>query len=302
MDRTVGFIGLGNMGWNMASHLARSGYEVLGYDAKADTMERFANETGSRVPALADLAEASLIWTMLPTGQVVREVLTGGGERSLARSLRPGTLMIDTTSSPPELTRSLGALLAEAGVSLMDAGVSGGHRGAIEGNLVFMVGCDDEALFERAQKPFSTMSRNIFRLGPLGSGHTMKSLNNFVSAACFSATCEAMILGERLGLDPAALTEVLKVSTGSNDAVTRTIPKILDGSFRKTFSLGLFTKDIRIAEELAAGAGAAAPLVSLVHRRMAEALAAYGPDVDHSFAFKHWRAGMSGTPPDNEAP
>lgn len=292
-DEVIGFIGLGNMGWNMASHLARSGYEVIGYDANEETARRFAAERGAEPPALLDLARATVIWTMLPTGDIVRDVLTSGGGKSLLAALRPGTLHIDTTSSPPASTRDLGAVERESGVTLVDCGVSGGHRGAVEGNLVFMVGGDDPVAVQRAEVLLGSLGNKTFLLGGLGLGHTMKSINNAISAACFAATCEGLILGHELGLDLATMLDVVNVSTGQNDAAARSIPKIIDESYRRTFSLGLFTKDVRIAKELAGSAGAAAPVLDLVHARLSEAIDVYGYDVDHTFAFKLWQSQRS---------
>ena len=291
---TIGFIGLGNMGWNMASHLAAAGHEVIAYDANEETSRRFATEHGAEPPALLDLARASVIWTMLPTGDVVRDVLTSGGSESLLSALKPGTLHIDTTSSPPASTRQLSALESEFGVKLVDCGVSGGHRGAIEGDLVFMIGGDDPASVQHAQTLLGAMGNKMVVLGGSGLGHTMKTINNAVSAACFAATCEGLILGQELGLELDTMLDVLSVSTGQNDAASRSVPKIIDGSFRRTFSLGLFTKDVRITKDLAGSSGVQAPVLGLVHDRMSEAIDTYGYDVDHTFAYKLWRSQRSG--------
>ena len=293
MKEVIAFIGLGNMGWNMAGHLARSGFEVLGFDQNPEIRDRFAAEhSAGRVSTKADASRATVVMTMLPTGPVVRQVMVG--DDGLLPQLRPGTLFIDTTSSPPDSTRELGRLLAQSGITMMDAGVSGGHRGAIEGNLVFMVGCDDAAAVERARPVLSVMSNKIFVLGGLGAGHTMKTINNFVSAAGFVAACEALVLGTQQGLDPATVIDVLNVSTGRNDSTERSMPKIIDGSFRRTFSLGLFTKDLKIAAELARENGVTAPLTDIVYRRMADAMAEVGPDVDHTAAYKVWSTQVRG--------
>ncbi|WP_236795520.1 NAD(P)-dependent oxidoreductase [Amycolatopsis sp. GM8] len=296
-DRVIGFIGLGNMGWNMASHLAKSGYEVLGFDANLERTKAFAAERGTEPPELADLARASVIWTMLPTGDVVRDVLAPSEGEGLLAALSPGTLHIDTTSSPPWLTKELGEIEQKHGVALVDCGVSGGHRGAIEGDLVFMLGGDDQDAVRRAQVLLAVMSSKIVVLGALGRGHAMKSINNAVSAACFAATCEGLILGQKLGLELETMLDILSVSTGQNDAASRSVPKIIDGSFRKTFSLGLFTKDVKIARDLAESASVEAPIAGLVYDRMASAIAEYGGDVDHTYAYKSWASQNGGDAP-----
>ena len=116
-DNAIGFIGLGNMGYPMAGHLAKAGFTVLAYDAIAAQTERFAHEFSTRRPErLADLAQCSVIMTMLPTSAVVREVMTGGGATSLANNLKPGSLLIDSTSSVPSNTVALGEILARRGI------------------------------------------------------------------------------------------------------------------------------------------------------------------------------------------
>jgi 3-hydroxyisobutyrate dehydrogenase len=294
----IGFIGLGNMGWPMAGNLVRSGHNVIAYDIDLTRTRAFAREfkTGA-LGALADLQPCPIIITMLPTGAVVREALTAGGKTSLAASLNPGTLIIDTTSAAPADTRALGKILAERQIALVDASVSGATIGAKERRLVFMMGADEESAMVRAESVLSHLGSKLFRMGPLGAGNAMKALNNFMSAAGFVAACEAVVVGERYGLDPSVMVEVLNVSTGRNFTTEHTLKRIADRSFDEPaalglFTLGLFTKDIKIAAEMAESERIAAPLHHLVYERMAAALATLGGDVDHALAHTYWERAM----------
>lgn len=301
-DETIGFIGIGNMGWPMAGNLVRSGYKLIAHDVDPGRVRAFAREFGTDEPkSLADLARCPVIMTMLPTGAVVREVLTSGGEASLANTLKSGSLVIDTTSAVPAGTRALGEILARRGIALVDASVSGAIIGAKERRLVFMIGADDKAAAERAEKVLSHLGNKLFRLGPLGAGNAMKALNNFMSAAGFVAACEAVVVGRCYGLDPKAMVDVLNVSTGRNFTTEHSLKRIVEGSFDVPsalglFTLGLFTKDVKIAAEMAEQAGIAAPLQHLVYERMAEALAHLGGDVDHALAHTYWEKLMAAPP------
>lgn len=297
-DETIGFIGLGTMGWPMAGNLVRTGHEVVAYDVDASRTIGFAREFGTRAPgALADLQPCSVLITMLPTGAVVREALTSGGQTSLVATLNPGTLVIDATSAEPAGTRALGAMLAERRIAMVDASVSGAALGAKEKRLVFMMGGDDEAALARADSVLTHLASKLFHMGPLGAGNAMKALNNFMSASGFVAACEAVVVGERYGLDPKIMVDVLNVSTGRNFTTEHTLKRIADRSFDAPaalglFTLGLFTKDVRIAAEMAEGEKIAAPLHHLVYQRMAEALAHLGGDVDHALAHTFWENEM----------
>jgi 3-hydroxyisobutyrate dehydrogenase len=286
---TIGFIGIGIMGWPMAGHLVRAGYALSAYDSDATRRRAFAQEFGTPLPATpADLASSSMILTMLPTGPIVRQVLTEGGEASLAATLRPGSVVLDTTSSEPAGTRALGEILARRGVSLVDACVSGAQTGAVGASLVFMLGADDEAAVERVTPVLSVLGKRIFRTGPLGSGNAMKALNNFVSGAGFIAVCEAMIVGRRFGLDPAVMMDVFNASTGRNFTTEVSMHRIVNRTFDTNFQLALFTKDLKIAAEMGDSVGLPAPLTGLVHAKMTEARDAIGGDRDHTLAFTHW--------------
>ena len=166
-------IGLGNMGQPMSACLARAGFVVVGFDLSAAARKRCA-EAGSRVvdSAAAAVAAAEAVITLLPNGGVVRAAID-----ELRPHLRPGTVLIDMSSSEPLGTRALGEDLSAAGFPFIDAPVSGGVKRAVDGSLAIMAG-GDGATIDRVEPVLAAMGRSIFRTGPLGSGHAVKALNN----------------------------------------------------------------------------------------------------------------------------
>lgn len=285
----TGFVGLGNMGWPMAANLVRAGHPLVVRDLDAERQRRFAAEhacTAAAEPAA--FAATDVVVTMLPTGKIVREVLLdwNGG---IAPRLGPGTVVVDMSSSEPAGTRSLGAELARFGVHLVDAPVSGGVPRATDGTLAIMIGSDDASAAARARTVLEKLGRKLFPTGPLGTGHAMKALNNFVAAAGYTAAAEAVLAGRRFGLDPAVMADVLNASTGRNFTTEYALKDhILSGRFATGFALGLLAKDIGIAAGLAEETGMDMPLARLLKDRWAEAVAKGGPAVDHSAAIRYW--------------
>jgi 3-hydroxyisobutyrate dehydrogenase len=193
------------------------------------------------------------------------------------------------SSSDPVGTRGLGAALAASGITLIDAPVSGGVPRALQGTLTIMIGGDDPGAIDRARPLLRAMGDRLFDTGGLGSGHAMKALNNFVAAASFAACAEALLAGQRFGLDPTRMVEILNVSTGRNfhtDLVLR--EHVVEGKFATGFQLGLLAKDVRIAADLAHDLRLDAPLARLVSERFETARDALGYARDHTEAIKAW--------------
>ncbi len=283
----VAFIGVGSMGAPMAACIARAGHVLTVYDSVRERAERVATEHGCQVARRLDgLAAADFVVTMLPTGQMVRDLYLREG---LALKLSRGAIAIDMGSSDPVGTRDLGAALAASGITLIDAPVSGGVPRALQGTLTIMIGGDDAIAIARARPLLSAMGDRLFDTGGLGSGHAMKALNNFVAAAGFAACAEALLAGQRFGLDPARMVEILNVSTGRSfltDLVLR--EHVVDGRFATGFQLGLLAKDVRIAADLAHELRLDAPLVRLVSERFETARDMLGYTRDHTEAIKAW--------------
>jgi 3-hydroxyisobutyrate dehydrogenase len=283
----VAFIGVGAMGAPMAACIARAHHALTVYDSVRERATQVATDHGCRIAdGLDGLAAADFVVTMLPTGQIVRDLYLREG---LAQKLRAGTVAIDMSSSDPVGTRALGAALAASGISLIDAPVSGGVPRAAQGTLTIMIGGDDAAAIERTRPLLRAMGDRLFDTGGLGSGHAMKALNNFVAATAFAACAEALLAGQRFGLDPARMVEILNVSTGRSfitDLVLR--EHVVEGKFATGFQLGLLAKDVRIAADLAHELRLDAPLVRLVSKRFEAARDALGYTRDHTEAIKAW--------------
>lgn len=291
----VGFVGLGIMGVPMATHLHRAGHRLTLHDIDVARAERLAAELGGEAAAVASPADVAarseIVVTMLPNGQVVDEVAFG--ENGLAAGFRRGSLLLDTSSSEPWLTEQTGRKLAERGVAMVDAPVSGAQWGALEANLVFMVG-GASADVERVAPLLDRMGRKAFRLGPLGSGHAMKCINNLVTALTFGATAEGMVIGKAYGLDPSAMLEVLNASTGMSwISQTHIAQRILSRRFDDPFKLELMLKDVGIACSLAHEVGAAVPMAGLGRELWQAASRAAGPGASIS-ELARWVEAQSG--------
>lgn len=284
----VGFIGLGVMGAPMSANIIKAGYDVRLYDAAPGVAAAHAEQVGGTpVGDAAELAECGVIVTMLPTSGIVRSALLND-DGSLRIPLRPGTVVADMSSSDPNETIETGRLLAEHGVVLVDAPVSGARPRAEAGTLAIMLGADDAAAAERAIPIIETMSRAIYRTGKLGTGDAMKALNNFVAASSFVATSEAVVAGQRFGLDPQLMIDIFNDSTGQTfQSLVVFGPHIVERQFASGFALPLITKDVRIARDLQHSVGHAAPVAEAVTAAFEEALDQLG-NVDHTLAFTAW--------------
>ncbi len=288
-EQSIGFVGVGTMGWPMAQNLAAAGYRLTVRDANAEQQSRFvAEHDGTPADRAAAFANVDTVVTMLPTGVIVRDVMLewDGG---IASALEPGSVVIDMSSSDPLGTRQLGAALGERGVALVDAPVSGALPRARAGTLTIMIGGDDEDAITRAEPLLQVMGERLFRTGSLGTGHAMKALNNSVAASAFASAAEALIVGYRFGLDPGVMMDVMNHSTGRSFNTELTIPQeVLTRRFGTGFALGLMAKDVGIAADLADAMNVEAPMSRLMRKVWADALAEVGPTPDFTEAVTHW--------------
>ena len=285
----VGFVGLGNMGRLMAANLAAAGFPLVVRDSDPGAQQRFIDaHGGAPASAPADFAATSVVVTMLPDGAAVREAVLGW-EGGIASALRPGSVVLDMSSAEPVGTQKLAADLAPLHVGVVDAPVSGGIARAETGTLSLMVGGRDEDAFALVRPLLETLGERIFRTGPIGSGHAMKALNNFLGGAAYVAAAEALAIGKEFGLDPAVMLDVVNTSTGrSFTSEVVFTGDVITGRYGTGFALGLLAKDVGIAAGLAESVGISAPALDLVQRRWAEAAAGLGFAADHSAAHKQW--------------
>ena len=254
MKPKVGFVGLGNIGEPMCRRLLENGYEVSIYDANPEAVSKLgdtAAEPAENLKVVASSAEVVLL--SLPGSDVVEEAVLG--ERGLVDGLSSGKVLIDTSSSRPSSTRDLAEKLAESGVEMLDAPVSGGVLRAEEGKLAVMVGGREE-VFERHREVLEAFGEKIFHVGDHGAGHLVKSLNNLLSATTLASAAEAVILAQKAGVAPETLLEVINAGNGRSYSTEVKFPNfILNRSFDDGFALGLMVKDLKIALETAAEMG-----------------------------------------------
>jgi 3-hydroxyisobutyrate dehydrogenase len=273
------FIGVGNMGWPMAARLHAAGFQLLVNDATAERAEAFADQVGGRAvcsPA-DDIGEVDVIITMLPTSRHVAAVVDG-----LRSKLRAGQILIDMTSGVPSTTRTLAAALSELGVSMVDAPVSGGVARAVSGELTIMGG-GDSAVLNQVDAILGAMGSTVHRIGPVGSGQAMKALNNLVSAGGFLIGIEALIIGQKFGIDAALMTDILNASTGMNNATQKKFKQfVLSRKFNSGFGLDLMVKDLSIALGIARDVDAPSPFASHCRELSAAAATLLGPGQDHT--------------------
>jgi 3-hydroxyisobutyrate dehydrogenase len=279
----VGFIGIGNMGWPMAACLVRAGFNLRVNDQRRAVANNFVQQIGGSAPdSLRQLAaESDVIVTMLPTSAIVAHVL-GSGDDNVLAGIRPGTVVIEMSSGVPSTTQELAERVHALGGHLIDAPVSGGVPRAKTGQLAIMVG-GDAAVIDRVMPVLSAMGTSVLRTGAVGSGQAMKALNNLVSAGGFLIGIEALLIGQRFGLDPAVMVDVLNAATGMNNSTQKKFKQfVLSRSFDAGFTLGLLAKDVSIALQVGRETGTPALLGALCKEIVMAAQTTFGPDADHT--------------------
>jgi 3-hydroxyisobutyrate dehydrogenase-like beta-hydroxyacid dehydrogenase len=291
----IGFIGIGVMGAPMSGQLAKAGYELTILDVNRAAAERVASTHKGVLVAETPMAvaEASdIVITMLPSGEYVRDVALG--DFGLIKGFRAGSLLLDTTSSEPWLTIETAQALAEKKVDMVDAPVSGALAGAQAGELVFMVG-GEQGPVSRVLPLLDIMGKQVFHLGPLGSGHAMKCINNLITSMTFMATTEGLTIGKQYGLDPDVMTDVLNVSTGMSwISQTHIRQRITSRKFDDAFKLDLMVKDIGIAMKLASSLGLPLPL-SGVGQQLWKAAGRFAPEGSSISDMVRWVEHMTKT-------
>ena len=280
---TVGFVGVGNMGSPMAACLVNAGFTVNVADARREVANNFVQQIGGTAPdTLRQLAEGSdVIVTMLPTSVIVERVLAGGDDNLFA-GMKPGTVIIEMSSGVPSHTQALAEKVAALGGIMIDAPVSGGVPRAKTGQLAIMVGGDADVI-ERMKPVLSAMGTSILRAGDVGAGQAVKALNNMVSTGGFLIGIEALLIGQRFGLDAGVMTDVLNAATGMNNSTVKKFRQfVLSRKFDAGFTMGLLAKDLSIAMQISRETGTAAPLSALVREMIVSAETMFGPGSDHT--------------------
>ena len=259
---TVAFVGLGIMGAPMARNLLAAGHEVIGVNRSRPAVDRLVQAGGRAGGSLAEaVAAAEVVITMLPDSPDVESVALGDG--GIYAAAKPGTLHVDCSTIRPDVAVRLAAEGSARGLAVVDAPVSGGEAGAVEGTLSIMVG-GAEADVERARPLLAAMGRTIVRVGPAGAGQTVKAANQLLVAGTIELVAEAIVFLEAHGVDTAAAVEVLSGGLAGNAILTSKAPKMIARDFTPGFRIELHHKDMGIVTSAARAAGVAIPLGSHV--------------------------------------
>jgi 3-hydroxyisobutyrate dehydrogenase len=267
------------MGGVMARNLLGAGFAVVGFDVADAARQRLAADGGTPVEDLARVAgEAAVVILMLPDSNVVERVVRDPG---FLGALAPGLVVVDMSSSEPLRTRQLAAELGHLSVALLDAPVSGGVRGAEAATLTIMAGGDAEQV-ARVRDVLTALGK-VTHVGPVGAGHALKALNNLLSATHLLATGEAMLAGERFGLDPNTMLAVFNASSGRSGSTEAKWPNfVLPHRYDSGFGLRLMLKDVKVAVDLIERLGCPNELGASAAKLWASAAEGLAADADHT--------------------
>jgi 3-hydroxyisobutyrate dehydrogenase len=290
--RKVGFVGIGNMGAPMATHLVRKGFDVTVFDIRPEITKAFVAQHGGKAAAtLIDAAHGmDAVITMLPDDKIVRKVVLGeGGENCVAAGLARGAVVIDMSTSSPAATRSLAEALAPRGLEVVDAPVMGGVIFARDATLDIMVGGETAAV-ERVKPLLMAMGRNLIPCGGTGTAHAMKALANYVNACALINAVEAMTIGRKFGLDSKLMAEALiPMCAGRNHPIEKkVVPHVLTRRYGTGMAMSFIAKDVKIAVDTARAVGAFAPLGEKVSELWSSAAEKLGGNLDQTEIARYW--------------
>ncbi|MGY1495755.1 NAD(P)-dependent oxidoreductase [Streptomyces sp. QTS52] len=282
----IGFIGVGAMGSSIAGRLV-DGHDLLVSDRNPAAAAELVTR-GARFATPEEIAEkCRTVFLCLPGPPQVKDLLLG--PKGLAFGLAVGTVIIDTTTGTPTTDSELVAALRERQVTYVDSPIAGGVRKAREGTATLMVGADPE-VFAGIQDLLHEVTAEVVNVGPVGSGHAMKLVNNLLNACNRFAALETIRLGVAAGVRQEVVVDVINKSSGRNYATEYTFPQLLSGDAYKPqgFTLQLMLKDIRLANELAEALGHTTPIGKLVQEFTRQAIERFGPTADQSQMMAEW--------------
>lgn len=280
MQETIGFIGLGVMGRPMAHNLLKAGYPLVVYNHRQSVTDEFL-ALGARAAdsPQAVAAQCDVVMTILPDAPQVEEVIAG--PTGVLAGAHPGLVVVDMSTISPLVARALAERLAAQGVSMLDAPVSGGDKGAIAGTLAIMVGGDEE-VFRRCLPIFEAMGKAITYVGKSGSGQTVKACNQIVVAVTIGAISEALVLGAKAGVDPVTILRVLGGGMAASRVLELRSENLLTHTFTPGFRVALHHKDLGIALATARANQAPLPLTALVDQMFASLVTHGQGQLDHT--------------------
>ena len=280
MPDTIGFIGLGIMGRPMAHNLLKAGFPLIAHNRHQEVTDELLAAGASSGARPRDIAASSdVLITMLPASAQVEQVLLGPD--GVIEGAHVGLVVIDMSTISPLVTTVLAARLAEHGITLLDAPVSGGDKGAIAGTLSIMVG-GDEAAFKRCMPIFQALGKTIVHVGASGAGQIVKACNQIVVALAYEAVSEALVLGSKAGVDPAKILQVLSGGLAANRVMELRGESMLAHDFTPGGRMRLHHKDLGIALEMGRKYGVSLPVTALVDQMFASLETRGRGDLDHS--------------------
>lgn len=280
MQEPVGFIGLGIMGRPMAKNLLKAGYPLVVHNRSQGAVQELVGLGAKAAGSPEAVArEVRIVILMLPNSPDVQRVVLG--PQGLLAGARPGQIVVDMSTISPLVTRQVGTALAEKGVRMLDAPVSGGEKGAIEGTLSIMVG-GEPAVFQEVLPLFRAMGKTITHLGPLGAGGFTKLANQIVVAVNLTALAEALTLAAKAGLDIELTLKALGGGLAGSRCLEQKTPNYLAHEYRPGFKIDLHYKDLGLIMEAARDLGVPLPTTALVQELFAALRARGRGGLDHS--------------------
>jgi 2-hydroxy-3-oxopropionate reductase len=258
----IGFIGLGIMGKPMSKNLLKAGYELVVFDINKEAVAEVVAAGAAEGQSAKDVAaQCECIITMLPNSPHVKAVILG--ENGVLEGVKEGSIVIDMSSIAPLVSKEVSAKLAEKGVEMLDAPVSGGEPKAIDGTLSIMVGGKKE-VFEKCKTILEKMGTSVVLCGEIGAGNTTKLANQIIVALNIAAMSEALVLGTKAGVDPEAIYNAIRGGLAGSTVLDAKAPMVMDGNFKPGFRIELHIKDLMNALETAHEVGVPVPLTSQV--------------------------------------
>jgi 3-hydroxyisobutyrate dehydrogenase len=284
MAATVGFIGVGNMGNPMAGNVLKAGFPMTVFDLHAPAMENLVQAGAKRGASAQQVVDASeIVLTCLPMSPDVEALYLDAG--GLIERAKPGTILVDLSSVLPSTPRKLEPRAKARGVHFLEAPVSGGVSGARAATLAIMVG-GDAAVLARVRDVLRAIGPNIFHVGPVGAGNTVKAINNMMACVNSLAMMEGVALGVKAGLDPMIVYEVVKASSGGSKALERIPAALVPRKFEPGFKVRLMNKDLETFNTIAKELHVPVSFSNVAQRYQQAAMAAGLADMDTSVVMK----------------
>ncbi|MHC4571569.1 MAG: 2-hydroxy-3-oxopropionate reductase [Planctomycetota bacterium] len=258
--KKIGFIGLGIMGKPMAKNLLKAGYSLTVYDIRPEPVKEVVAAGAQEGTSSKDVAGRSeVVITMLPNSPEVKEAVLGAD--GVLDGAKAGTILIDMSSIAPLVSKEVGGKLAEKGIEMLDAPVSGGEPKAVDGTLSIMVG-GKKKVFEQVEDILKVMGASAILVGDIGSGNTTKLANQIIVALNIAAMSEAMVLATKAGVDPEKVYKAIRGGLAGSTVLDAKVPLALEGNFKPGFRIELHIKDLANALDTAHEIGVPVPLAS----------------------------------------